>query len=109
MCCAEVMFIDEGSQNVHCMRLNALTLSDNINITAANIGRAQQAIQANFMAKMAESPAKPQIIDVVIHSFTYLGHMTHEEFHAVPEGTELRERVESVLAEGNDSDPASGD
>ncbi len=77
------------------MHLNGIVTTDTTNLPAASLGKAQQAVQLHFHKRHPGVDLK--VIDVVITNLTNLGYMTAEEFHAPPEGTELRVRPEDPV------------
>lgn len=91
--CGTLLLASMDNENISSVTLNAIVPSDIKHINVDTLGRAQQALQANFMQRMKDSPDMPQIVDVVIASISYLGHMTQEQFNKAPEGLELVERA----------------
>lgn len=90
---AELVFLEEESENPCGMRINAAIHGDSRLITSRILAKAQQAVQMNFHKRM-ENPAL-KVVDVVILNITYLGEMTEEAFLAPPEGTK-QEQVMSA-------------
>lgn len=81
-------------QNIGSIKLNSmLTLSKN-QIAARDMGRAQQALQMRFHERMADPSL--QIFDVFLINFSYLGHMTNEQF-AADTGIQTPEPTKEVL------------
>lgn len=93
---AEVVFLsEEEGEHPNAIRLNAVLAQEDKALPVKSIGRAQQAVQLNFFKRMND--AKIQVLDVVIISFSYLGHMSEKEFQKVPEGHQLAERVQDPM------------
>ena len=83
----EVFFTKDGEH--HAPHINGVLQTETRNITARDIGRAQQTLQMN-LHRQAEDP-EVQIYNVFIFSISYLGHMTQREFEKRPEGSVLQE------------------
>lgn len=79
---------ENGQTNVGNVELNALVHDDERNVTLSIIGKAQTGLQLNFRQRQPD-PAT-QIIDVIVANMIYLGHMTKEEFEAMPAGMTLQ-------------------
>jgi hypothetical protein len=60
--------------------LNAMVTGQHNYINAQRLGKAQQLLQLRAAQKINDESFKPE--DVIIHAFTYLGHMSEEEFNA---------------------------
>lgn len=80
----EVTFVPPGKkQEVATARMNAFITCPEQSIPLKAIGRAQRAIQIQLHRKLSKTlPAPPLVVDAVIHTLTYLGHFTKEEFRA---------------------------
>ena len=89
----EIIFSDEEN-NVSGIRVNGVIALPEQKLAARYLGKAQQILQVNFMQKMGE--IKITITDVILMNFTYLGHMSQEEFHQPPKGTKLAPKVGPV-------------
>ncbi len=85
----EILCRAKDGDNVQGVRLNAIITSDDGKLPVALIGRAQQALQMQFFKRMNDPEI--QVVDVVILGVSPLGEFTHEAFHAVPAGVEVRE------------------
>ena len=75
------------------MPLNAVVTSPEDKLPSALIGRAQQAVQMQFIKKMGDEMPTVKIVDVVITNLMNLGYMTDAEFSAVPEGLKQTEAL----------------
>lgn len=89
----EIIFSDEEN-NISGIRVNGVIALPEQKLAARYLGKAQQILQVNFMQKMGE--IKITIADVILMNFTYLGHMSQEEFHQPPEGTKLAPKLTPV-------------
>lgn len=91
--CAEIVFTHDDEGDIpNAIRTNGVLITQDRNIPVASLGKAQQIVQLNFHQRMKDEKIK--VVDVVLMSFSYLGEFTKEEFHKVPEGTKLQEKVE---------------
>lgn len=75
---------------INSMRRNGILISDRDDLPVRSLGKAQQILQMQFLSGMGEEAPKTRVVDVLLHSFTYLGHFTKAEFHAAPDGTVLQ-------------------
>ena len=90
---AQVVYQVNGQPEISSMHLNGIVTTDTVNLPAASLGKAQQAVQMHFHQRHEGVDLK--VLDVVITNLVNLGHMSPQEFHATPEGTELRVRPEA--------------
>lgn len=90
---AQIVYQVNGQPEISSMYLNGIVTTNTVNLPAASLGKAQQAVQMHFHQRHEGVDLK--VLDVVIMNLTNLGHMTPQEFHAAPEGTELRMRPEA--------------
>ena len=90
---AQVVYQVNGQPEISSMHLNGIVTTNTVDLPAASLGKAQQAVQMHFHQRHEGVDLK--VLDVVITNLTNLGHMTPQEFHAAPEGTELRMRPEA--------------
>lgn len=90
MILAEVVFKLKDSEDIQSVRQNGVMMTEEMKLPVRMIGKAQQIMQVGFMQRMQNPDI--EILDVVLYSFTYLGLMTQEEFHAPPPGMKLQER-----------------
>ena len=90
---AQIVYQVNGQPEISSMYLNGIVTTNTVNLPAASLGKAQQAVQMHFHQRHEGVDLK--VLDVVIMNLTNLGHMTQQEFHATPEGTELRMRPEA--------------
>lgn len=86
-----VVFNTADEQNMGSLALNTVLRSNEGNVPARAIGRAQQALQLQFFEKTGDPTLK--IVDVVIIAVSHLGLMTEAEFNAPPEGMVQQERA----------------
>lgn len=86
----EIVFRHRNSEDIHGIRLNGILIDDQDTIPVRLLGKAQQILQLNFHKKMQDENI--EVLDVILQSFSPLGQMTEEEFHAVPEGVKVEER-----------------
>lgn len=85
----ELVFRTKESEVPNAVRMNTVVMSADGKLPAAQIGRAQQALQLHFFQRMQDPELK--VVDVVILSLMPLGEFTPEEFNATPPGLEKRE------------------
>lgn len=90
MILGEVVFRIRDQEEINSVRQNGVLTSDSTTLPVRMIGKAQQVIQLGFHQRMQDPNI--EVLDVVLYSFTYLGEMTQDEFHAAPEGSKLQER-----------------
>ena len=90
---AQIVYQVNGQPEISSMYLNGIVTTNTVDLPAASLGKAQQAVQMHFHQRHEGVDLK--VLDVVITNLTNLGHMTPQEFHAAPEGTELRMRPEA--------------
>jgi hypothetical protein len=88
MVTGEVVFRAKDDENLRMLRINAVVMSKDGRFAVAQIARAQQALQLQFLNRMQD--ADLEVLDVVILALMPLGEFTAEEFNAAPEGMELR-------------------
>jgi hypothetical protein len=89
----EIVFTGNNDE-VNAIRVNGVLIDPEISIPTRLLGKAQQILQLNFHQKMQDDKIK--VLDVILLNFTYLGHMTQEEFHKDPEGMKRQEKKESA-------------
>lgn len=79
MVAGEIIFTTPSEQGevFHQINMNAVLTTDSKEIKAKDIGRAQQYLQLSFLRG---THIQPDIRNVIIFGFTYLGHFTEEEF-----------------------------
>lgn len=90
----EIVFQQEGEEGIASIRCNGVLIADTRDLPVRLMGKAQQILQVNFHNRMKGQ--KIQVLDVVLMNFTYLGHMTQEEFNQPPQGTKLQEKTQPV-------------
>ena len=90
---AQIVYQVNGQPEISSMYLNGIVTTNTVDLPAASLGKAQQAVQMHFHQRHEGVDLK--VLDVVITNLVNLGHMTPQEFHAAPEGTELRMRPEA--------------
>lgn len=95
----EIFYQTPDDEQMGAMRLNCVVMSKDGRLSVAHIGRAQQALQAQFFRMIGNT--NPNIVNVVIIAFNPLGEFTNAEFNAPPEGTKLAELVEATHGAGN--------
>lgn len=99
LACGQTVFLRDGSKVVEVLTSNTLVISETQTVKARDIGRVQQALQMNCHKKMAEQEPKPvKIIDVVIMSISFLGHMSQSEFEIDSMLETVRARQEAAEA-----------
>ena len=72
-----VLFVREGSDEIEQMNLNTTLTGDDRNVTARQIGIAQQGLQMRLFERVGP---QVEVKDVFIISVSYLGQMTPEKF-----------------------------
>lgn len=77
----EIIFQPGENLPLNAIRLNAVAMTPDQKFPVHQIGRAQQALQMQFMQKIENDP-EVKIDNVVIMGLTYLGQFTPEEFQA---------------------------
>lgn len=90
----EIIFHGKEDPTLNVMRLNTVVTTKDPRISVAHIGRAQQGLQMEFHRRMQQPEL--EVKDVIILNIVRLGHFTHEEFNAPPEGMKLQERTEAA-------------
>lgn len=94
---AEIAFRYEGSEDINMLRVNGILADADKQIPVSLLNKSQQILQLNFLKKMEGQPPAT-VLDVVFTNIIYLGRFTKEEFHKVPAGMKLQERVISTEA-----------
>lgn len=89
---AQVVYQVNGQPEISSMHLNGIVTTNTVNLPAASLGKAQQAVQLHFHQR--HEGVDLMVLDVVITNLTNLGHMTPQEFHAAHEGTTLKPKAE---------------
>lgn len=89
---AELVFRRKGEEAIMSVRSNGVLISDNRDLPARSIGKAQQIVQMNFHGKMQDP--EMEILDVVILNLPYLGHMTQEEYERQPKTPTMQQAGE---------------
>lgn len=79
------------SESLNTLNLNAVVNSERLEFTQQSIGKAQQALQIQFRRQHPQM-AQAKVVDVILLNLVYLGHMTAEDFSAVPEGMKIQEK-----------------
>jgi hypothetical protein len=87
----EIFFRHKSSEEVGTTRLNAIIADPQKAIPVKLLGAAQQTLQLNFFKMMGDDAKDTNVLNCVIYSFSHLGYMTSDEFHASPDGTKLQE------------------
>lgn|SRR5690606_20522611 len=108
----EIMFREKDEERIASLRLNGILVDMDQELPVRLLGKAQQILQMNFHQRMQDDNI--EVLDVVLSGFTYLGHMTQEEFHKAPEGTKLQEKpaapavpdLDQAVAEASKSSPS---
>lgn len=75
----ELIINDPNSDQLQCIRLNAVNPCKQLQINAAALGLAQTAMQKQFYERQP-ADTQAQVLEVLIINISYLGHMTNEEF-----------------------------
>lgn len=78
---ASVTLLFMDGQNMVSYPMNVMSVTDSPKTTRKVLGLMQQQAQVNLFGKFPEI-AKTGVMDVIINGISYLGEMTHEEFHA---------------------------
>lgn len=82
--------IDNGNDSVTALPANGMIQVDTRNLGLHQIAKMQESLQVSVATKMGEVP---KIVDVVIISCSYLGHMSKEEFEKRPKNTDVKIRA----------------
>ena len=86
----EIVFKHKDHEQIHSTRVNGVLVDLDKNIPLRLLGKAQQILQLNFHQRMQDESI--QVLDVILADFSYMGHMTQEEFQATPDGTALQQK-----------------
>lgn len=97
---AQVVYSVDGNNGM--VNLNVIIVSDEMMVTRAQLGRAQQQAQVRFF-KEYDTEQKSKVSDVFILSISHLGEMTAKDFHG-----EHYEEPATALPEASET-PAIGD
>lgn len=82
----------EDGEEIHAIPQNAMIKTDDQNLGRYQLTKAQQALQVQTFQKMGEVY---KVVDVIFTNIIHLGHMTDEEFMAMPDGVGMKERTEA--------------
>ena len=101
---ASIIALDNESQTPTQVSINCTLASEDKNITAKQVGKAQQMAQIMFFKHVSVDDVT--VIDVHINSISPLGHMTQEEFLAdMPEQPTEQQASEAEIEVLDTSDP----
>lgn len=70
------------SELINQVYANSMIMSPDKLVTEHDLARGQQGLQIQVHQKTQGEPM--EVLDVIITNISYLGHMSHEEFHTKP-------------------------
>jgi ABC-type molybdate transport system ATPase subunit len=85
----EIVFSPSAGETSSSVLMNTLVITQDNRFAVAQIAKAQQAMQFQFIKRM-NNPTL-QILDVIIVSLMPLGEFTDAEFNATPAGMKIEE------------------
>lgn len=85
----EIVFAKAAGESSNSVLMNTLVITPDSRFAVAQIAKAQQAMQFQFIQRM--NNPNLQILDVIILSLMPLGEFTDAEFNAAPAGMKIEE------------------
>ena len=89
-----VLIQDPETEVITGVAQNGMLTTDDQIIGVHELGKAQQSLQIALFNKMGEAP---NVIDVILSGFSYLGRMTQARFEQRPEGMGIKEVEKPVV------------
>lgn len=72
--------IPEKDRQLLHAKLNTLVINDNASIDLATLGRAQESVQQQLIARMMDQGTKIQVVNITTLNIMHLGYFTKEDF-----------------------------
>lgn len=87
----------EADISVSTMPISCIVVSERTEFGIAQLAKAQQAAQSQFFKRVDHNSV--EVVDVLVNSISYLGHMTEEEFHGKKSKEELIAEAVAIAQE----------
>ena len=87
----------EADISVSTMPISCIVVSERTEFGIAQLAKAQQAAQSQFFKRVDHNSV--EVVDVLVNSISYLGHMTEEEFHGKKSKEELIAEAAAIAQE----------
>lgn len=87
----------EADISVSTMPISCIVVSERTEFGIAQLAKAQQAAQSQFFKRVDHNSV--EVVDVLVNSISYLGHMTEEEFHGKKSKEELIAEATAIAQE----------
>ena len=87
----------EADISVSTMPISCIVVSERTEFGIAQLAKAQQAAQSQFFKRVDHNSV--EVVDVLVNSISYLGHMTEEEFHGNKSKEELIAEATAIAQE----------
>lgn len=87
----------EADISVSTMPISCIVVSERTEFGIAQLAKAQQAAQSLFFKNVDHNSV--EVVDVLVNSISYLGHMTEEEFHGKKSKEELIAEATAIAQE----------
>ena len=87
----------ETDISVSTMPISCIVVSERTEFGIAQLAKAQQAAQSQFFKRVDHNSV--DVVDVLVNSISYLGHMTEEEFHGKKSKEELIAEATAIAQE----------
>lgn len=87
----------ETDISVSTMPISCIVVSERTEFGIAQLAKAQQAAQSQFFKRVDHNSV--EVVDVLVNSISYLGHMTEEEFHGKKSKEELIAEAAAIAQE----------
>ena len=87
----------EADISVSTMPISCIVVSERTEFGIAQLAKAQQAAQSQFFKRVVHNSV--EVVDVLVNSISYLGHMTEEEFHGKKSKEELIAEAVAIAQE----------
>ena len=87
----------ETDISVSTMPISCIVVSERTEFGIAQLAKAQQAAQSQFFKRVDHNSV--EVVDVLVNSISYLGHMTEEEFHGKKSKEELIAEAVAIAQE----------
>ena len=87
----------ETDISVSTMPISCIVVSERTEFGIAQLAKAQQAAQSQFFKRVDHNSV--EVVDVLVNSISYLGHMTEEEFHGKKSKEELIAEATAIAQE----------
>ena len=87
----------EADISVSTMPISCIVVSERTEFGIAQLAKAQQTAQSLFFKNVDHNSV--EVVDVLVNSISYLGHMTEEEFHGKKSKEELIAEATAIAQE----------